>query len=119
MTSGQRLNAYGSAPFHDTQFYRSIVGALQYATITRLEITYCVNRVCQFMHNPLLFRCQAVKQILRYLAGTLDSGLTLQPNFHQPMTLEGYCDADWALDPNDRRSIFGFCVFLGSNLISW
>ncbi|KAL5538728.1 hypothetical protein UlMin_044451 [Ulmus minor] len=33
--------------------YRSIVGGLQYVTITRPEIAYCVNKVCQFMQNPL------------------------------------------------------------------
>lgn len=119
MTSGQRLSAYGSAPFHDTQLYRSIVGALQYTTITRPEIAYCVNQVCQLMHNPLLSHWQAIKRSLRYLVGTLDSGLTLQTKFHQPMSLEGYYYADWASDPDDRRSTSGFCVFLGSNLISW
>ncbi|WKA03793.1 hypothetical protein VitviT2T_021882 [Vitis vinifera] len=47
MTS--RLKLYGSDPVENGQLYRSIVGALQYVTITRPEISYCVNRVCQFM----------------------------------------------------------------------
>jgi len=33
----------------DAHLYRSVVGALQYVTITRPEISYAVNRVCQFM----------------------------------------------------------------------
>lgn len=49
MIGGQTLSAHGSDPVMDTQLYRSIVGALQYATITRPQITYSVNKVCQFM----------------------------------------------------------------------
>ena len=47
MTS--RLKLYGSDPVENGQLHRSIVGALQYVTITRPEISYCVNKVCQFM----------------------------------------------------------------------
>ncbi|KAG8494864.1 hypothetical protein CXB51_012444 [Gossypium anomalum] len=32
--------------------YRSLVGALQYIVLTRPNIAYAVNRVCQFMHAP-------------------------------------------------------------------
>ena len=56
------------------------------------------------------------KKILRFLKGTLDHGLHLK----RLMNLEiiGFCDADWALDLDDRRSTTGFSVYLGSNLIS-
>jgi hypothetical protein len=33
--------------------------------------------------------------------------------------LQAYSDADWAGDPNDRRSVSGFVVYLGSSPISW
>ncbi|KAI0519840.1 hypothetical protein KFK09_007301 [Dendrobium nobile] len=35
------------------------------------------------------------------------------------LQLRTYADADWAADPTDRKSISGFCMFLGSSLISW
>lgn len=71
------------------------------------------------MHAPLESHWQAVKRILRYLAGSLNSGLTMQRDHNSSMNLQGFCDADWASDPNDRRSTSGYCVYFGSNLISW
>lgn len=47
MTSGQKFTAYGSEPVKDVQPHRSILGALRYTTITRIEVTYSVNRVMQ------------------------------------------------------------------------
>ncbi|KAF7803069.1 Retrovirus-related Pol polyprotein from transposon TNT 1-94 [Senna tora] len=43
MVSGLKLRAGGDDPFSDVQQYRSIVGALQYTTLTRLDISYSVN----------------------------------------------------------------------------
>lgn len=41
----------------------------------------------------------------------------MKPNGH--LNVEGYCDADWASCLDDRRSISGYCVFVGGNLVSW
>ena len=46
MISGQQLTTSGSGTVKDVQLYRSVVGALQYVTITRPEISFCVNQVC-------------------------------------------------------------------------
>ena len=58
----------------------------------------------------------AVKRILRYLKGTLDFGMRYTSG---SLDLTAYSDADWAGDPNDRRSTTGSIIFLGSNPISW
>jgi hypothetical protein len=47
--------------------YRSIVGALQYLTLTRVDISFSVNKVCQFLHNSTSVHMIAVKRILRYI----------------------------------------------------
>ncbi|KAM1804716.1 hypothetical protein ACFX12_030549 [Malus domestica] len=112
----QKLLNHGSLPFHDPGLYRSIVGALQYLTFTHPDIAYSVNQVCQFMHSPLDSHFVAVKRILRYLKGSLDLGLCFKPG---NLDIRAYTDADWAGDPNDRRSTTGFIVFLGDNPISW
>lgn len=59
----------------DANQYRSIVGALQYLTITRPDLSFAVNTVAQFMHNPMIGHYKLVKRILRYVNGTLNLGL--------------------------------------------
>ena len=68
------------------------------------------------MQNPLESHWKIVKSILRYLVRTIDYGLHLRKCIN--LNLVGFCDADWALDHDDRRSTSGFCVFLSSNLVS-
>uniref|UniRef100_A0A2N9FUI9 Reverse transcriptase Ty1/copia-type domain-containing protein n=1 Tax=Fagus sylvatica TaxID=28930 RepID=A0A2N9FUI9_FAGSY len=72
--------------------YRSLVGALQYATFTRPDITFAVNRA-------LLTEASYFNLV--------------------PFALTAFTDADWAGDPCDRRSTSGIIVFLGNNPITW
>ncbi|XP_061336883.1 uncharacterized mitochondrial protein AtMg00810-like [Gastrolobium bilobum] len=117
MISSSKLSSRDRSPYSAPTQYRSIVGALQYATITRPEITFSVNKVCQFMQNPLDTHWKAVKRILRYLSGTVSHGSIINPSSN--FNLAAYCDSDWGLDLDDRRSTSGFCIFFGSNLVTW
>ncbi|WVZ68483.1 hypothetical protein U9M48_017417 [Paspalum notatum var. saurae] len=101
----------------DSTKYRSLVGALQYLTLTRPDIPFSVNKVCQFLHSPTTVHWTAVKRILRYVQGTINTGLKFSKS--PSMLVSGFADADWAGCPDDRRSTGGFAVYLGSNLISW
>ena len=47
----------------DATSYRSIVGALQYLTLTRPDISYSVNKVCQYLHAPSTVHWTTVKRI--------------------------------------------------------
>ncbi|KAJ9552405.1 hypothetical protein OSB04_016450 [Centaurea solstitialis] len=64
-------------PFSDPTLYRSLVGALQYLTITRPDLAYAVNSVRQFLQAPTVDHFLAVKRILRYVKGTLAFGLSI------------------------------------------
>lgn len=55
--------------------------------------------------------------MLKCLKGSHGSGL--QYNCSSDLKLRAYADADWAKCPVTRKSVTGFCVFLGDSLISW
>lgn len=54
LLTSKKLSAHEGTPLgqNDATQYRSIVGALQYLTLTRPDIAYPVNKVCQYLHNP-------------------------------------------------------------------
>ncbi|XP_028554742.1 uncharacterized protein LOC110100908 [Dendrobium catenatum] len=105
-----------SPPFHDPSLYRRLAGSLQYLTITRPDIAFATNQACQQMHQPTEQDFKNLKRILRYIKGTAQLSLPIQPGDHQ---LQTYTDADWASDTTDRKSVTGHCSFIGPNLISW
>ena len=105
-----------SPPLFDPSSYRSLVGALQYITFTKLDLSFAVQQACQYMCSPTQNHLQASKHILGYLTGTLHYGIAFTPSFP---SLSTYCDADWAGDPIDRRSISGIVVFFGNFPITW
>jgi hypothetical protein len=57
--------------------YRSLVGGLQYLTMTRPDLLFVVNKVCQYLHEPHTPHISAVNRILRYVRYTIDIGLQL------------------------------------------
>ena len=112
----QRLLKDDGDLFDNPTLYRSIVGALQYLTFTRPDIAFSVHQICQFMQQPRVEHFIAVKRILRYLKGTMDVGISYAKG---SLDITAYSDADWAGDPNDRRSTTGMVIFIGSNPVSW
>lgn len=71
LSVSEKLSASAGQPLgpDDATRYRSIVGALQYLTLTRQDIAFSVNKVCPYLHAPTLDHWSAVKRILRYLKG--------------------------------------------------
>jgi histone deacetylase 1/2 len=101
----------------DATKYRSLVGALQYLTLTRPNISFAINKVYQFLHAPTTVHWSVVKRILRYIRGTLSLGLKIGVSKY--MIVSAFSDADWAGCVDDRRSTGGFAVFRDDNLVSW
>ena len=115
-TSGSFTLSDGSPPTDPTQ-YRSLIGAMQYLSLTRPDIAYPVNKLAQFMHAPTQVHWTAAKRLLRYLKNTIYHGLHLRRGLHT--SLIAYSDADWAGNRDDYSSTSAYIIFLGANPISW
>jgi hypothetical protein len=111
-----KVSSTAGTPVSDPTQYLSLVGALQYLTFTRPDISYAVQQVCLHMHDPRDVHLLAVKRILRYLHGTLGHGLLLRPSTTTALLV--YTDAGWAGCPDTRKSTSGYAVFLSYNLVS-
>ncbi|BBN69684.1 hypothetical protein Prudu_1101S000200, partial [Prunus dulcis] len=84
-------------------------------------ISFPMNRISNYQIHVNYLRTQlntkgwwvphmeVALHILKYLKNTPKTSLKQQ----------AYCDSDWAGCPITRRSTTGYCVFLGSSLISW
>jgi len=97
--------------------FRRLVGKLIYLTITRLDISFAVQVLSQFMHEPTEDHLAAAKHVLRYFRSTPDQDILLSASSAPSLT--GFCYSDWGSCCDSRKSTTGFSILLGSSPISW
>ena len=97
--------------------YQRLVGRLIYLSLTRLDITYSVSIISQFMHAPTQQHLTVIYHILRYLKGTPNKGLMFQKT--KERGAKGFSNANWAGSDIDSRSMSGFYTKLWGNLVTW
>ncbi|GAV76371.1 LOW QUALITY PROTEIN: hypothetical protein CFOL_v3_19846, partial [Cephalotus follicularis] len=103
---------------HEHVKYRRFVGKLNYLTITSPDISFAVGVVSQFMSAPRKPYWDAVLRIVKYLKNAPGHGFLF--NNHGHLRVMSHSDGDKKCGcPMDRRSISGYCVFVGGNLVSW
>lgn len=101
----------------DPNKYRRLVSKLLYLNFTRSDLSYAVNDLSQFVHAPTKIHWEGALHILKYHKGTICHGLCYSTS--SSSQLQAYCDSDYAKCNDTRKSITGFYIFLGDNLISW
>jgi hypothetical protein len=114
------LNVYltptDGEPLEDPTRYCHIVGSLVYLGVTRPDISYSVHILSQLVSAPTQIHYSHLLRVLCYLRGTSTRRLLFPRS--SSLQLQAYCDATWASDPSDRRSLSAYCVFLGGSLIA-
>ncbi|XP_019167288.1 PREDICTED: uncharacterized protein LOC109163021 [Ipomoea nil] len=117
MVPGVRLTKDGGTILSDASGFRRLVGRLLYLTATRPDITFAVQQLSQYVDAPTTEHLAAAHRVLPYIKKAPGQGL-FYPKLND-MHLNVFSDSDWGSCSDTRRSITGFCIFLGSALISW
>ncbi|KAJ0818040.1 putative RNA-directed DNA polymerase [Helianthus annuus] len=97
--------------------FQKLIGKLIYLSLTRPDISYTVQFLSQFMHSPKEVHLSLALRLLRYLKQSPGKGLSFKKS--SKLELYGFADSDWAKCLQTRKSVTGFCIFLGSCLVSW
>ena len=108
----------GGEDFNDKEFnYRQVIGKLLYLEkSTRPDIACAVHQCARYCTAPKVSHAQAVKRICRYLLGTKDKGLILDP---KEDSFDCWVDAshasEWSSstamdDPNTATSRMGYTI---------
>jgi histone deacetylase 1/2 len=119
LSSSEPLSLSASTPLgaDDSTKFRSMVGGLQYLTLNWPDVSFSVNKICQYLHAPTMEHWTATKRILRYVNDTLKLGISIIQSYST--FLSAFSDANWAGCLDDRRSTGGFAILIGPNLVSW
>ncbi|XP_040956008.1 uncharacterized protein [Gossypium hirsutum] len=91
---GEKLSSASEHDRVDEKAYRSLIGCLLYLTATRPDIVYAVSLLSRFMHCSNVAHLKAAKRVLRYVKGTIDTGVKFWRA--KELKLVGYSDSDWA-----------------------
>nr|GEZ79214.1 ribonuclease H-like domain, reverse transcriptase, RNA-dependent DNA polymerase [Tanacetum cinerariifolium] len=81
--------------------YRSIIRCLRYLLHTRPDLSYSVRLLSCFMQEPREQHMKAIRQVLRYVKGTKDHGITYKHNGGNK--IHGYSDGSYGVNTQEGK----------------
>ncbi|KAJ0868674.1 putative RNA-directed DNA polymerase [Helianthus annuus] len=101
----------------DATSYRRQVGCLRYLLHTRPDLSFSVGLVSCYMQSPKQSHTAAIKQILRYIRGTMNFGIRYGKDGTKE--LNGFSDSSHSVGRDDGRSTTGHVFYYGNCPITW
>jgi len=111
--TGQNQNE----PLADQSAYQKLIGKLLYLNMTRPDISFSVQTLSQFLHQPKKSHMDATLRVVKYIKRQPGQGILLSSKCSNEII--AYCDADWAACPLTRKSVTGYVIKLGESVVSW
>ncbi|XP_062074786.1 secreted RxLR effector protein 161-like [Humulus lupulus] len=99
--------------------YSNAVGSIMYLMVcTRPDLAYAISVLSKYMANPGKEHWEAMKWVFRYLLGSTETGLKFTKKLNCTL-IEGYSDADYAGDKDNRKSTSAYFFLVEGNCVSW
>nr|GFB41411.1 ribonuclease H-like domain, reverse transcriptase, RNA-dependent DNA polymerase [Tanacetum cinerariifolium] len=96
--------------------YQSLIGCLRYLFHTRPDLSYFVGLLSRFIQEPREQHMKAIRQVLRYVKGTEDYGITYKHNGGNK--IHGYSDSSYGVNTQERKGTTGIIFYYGESPIS-
>jgi hypothetical protein len=112
----------GEVDLKVTYGYAQLISSLMYLALgTRPDIAFSVNKLSQYTSDLKPMHWTAIKHIFRYLKYTKTYMLTFRGDNKdiQNININIFCDADWANNTSDRKSISGYVLTMAGGAVAW
>nr|GEY43378.1 ribonuclease H-like domain, reverse transcriptase, RNA-dependent DNA polymerase [Tanacetum cinerariifolium] len=97
--------------------YRSITGCLRYLLHARPDLSYSVGLLSRFMQEPREQHMKAIRQVLRYVKGKKDYGITYKHN--EGNKIHGFSNSSYGVNTQEGKGTTGIIFYYGESPISW
>jgi hypothetical protein len=103
-------------PDQAKMFHTSVARLLYLSKRTRPDILLPVNFLCTRVTCPTDEDNRKLERLIKYLNGTKELGICLQPEVNAPVSVDGYVDASYATH-SDAKGHTGIYVAIGNGPI--
>ncbi|GJV37306.1 hypothetical protein Tco_1409783 [Tanacetum coccineum] len=101
MDLGTRLTKITEGTMVNATEYQSLIGCLRYLLHTRPDLSYSVGLLSRFMQELREQHMKAIRQVLRYVKGTKDYGITYM--YNEGNKIHGYSDSSYGVNTQEGK----------------